>query len=52
MLFYASVSDAEIFGVLFVGLPPGLGEWVVDLAIIGLELAVVISYAAFLVFLL
>lgn len=45
------LSDAEIFGVLFVGLPPGLGECVVDIAVIGLEFAVVVSYTAFLVFL-
>lgn len=37
-----SLSDAEIFGVLFVGLPPGLGKCVVGFAIIGLEFAVVI----------
>lgn len=48
MLFYASLSDAEIFGVLFVGLPPGFREWVVDFAIIGFDFAVVISSAAFL----
>lgn len=52
LLFCASLLDTEIFGVLFVGLPPGFRERVVDFAIIGLEFAVVISHTAFLVFLL